>query len=55
MILMLGIVAVLHIGSHELAEADCKGDRGGTVCHASNAIDVLAGPFFPLGRGLSVA
>ncbi|MCY1266783.1 hypothetical protein D9M71_202480 [compost metagenome] len=52
---MLGVVAVLHIGSGELAEADSHFHLLRTVLFRADAEHVLACPFLPFRRSLAIA
>ncbi|MNY21656.1 hypothetical protein D3C86_1552180 [compost metagenome] len=52
---MLGVVAVLHIGSGELPEADRHFHIHRAVDAIADAIDVLARPFFPFRRRIAIA
>ncbi|MNP19141.1 hypothetical protein D3C76_1116540 [compost metagenome] len=51
---MLGVVAVLHVGPGKFTEADRNVHVHRTVDAIADAINVLAGPFFPFRRCLAV-
>ncbi|MCY1361588.1 hypothetical protein D9M69_482580 [compost metagenome] len=53
-VLVLGVVAVLHIGPGEFAEADRNVHLLRAVDAYADVIDVLACPFFPFWRRLAV-
>src|SRR6185369_10815447 len=50
-VLVLGVVAMLHVGPGKLSEPDGHLDALGTVILRADPMDVLAGPFLPF-RGL---
>ena len=54
MVFVRSIVAVLHVGARELAEANRDCDLAAAVVHASDAVDVLARPLLPFGGRLAV-
>src|SRR5689334_11843455 len=49
-VLVLGIVAMFHVGSGEFPEPDGHLDAVGAVSLGADPIDILAGPFFPFRR-----
>src|SRR6185369_492916 len=49
-VLVLGVVAVLHVGPGKLTEPDGHLDTVGAVSFGADAIDILPCPFFPFGR-----
>ncbi|MNP45499.1 hypothetical protein D3C76_1394260 [compost metagenome] len=54
-VFVLSVMAMLHEGAGELAEADRHLDFLGAVYFRSYTIDVFAGPLFPLRWRLAVA
>ena len=49
-----GVVAVLHVAARKLPKPNREGDLVTTIIHPSNSVDILAGPFLPLRRRLSI-
>src|SRR6185369_15788063 len=54
MVLVLGVVAVLHIGPGELPETGGHFDAGTTLILGADPEHLLACPFFPFRRCLAV-
>ena len=50
MVLVLGVVAVLHVGARELAELQRDFYDVAAVGLRTDAVDVFARPLLPLGR-----